>query len=280
MEVPFPNNKDQRYSIRLPRVAIGLLALFVAWTGEESLAQSYTTAQLADGFDYPCGKPDGDGYYVYRGFSPGGHLGEDWNGKGGGDTDLGAPVCSIGTGVVVFSENYQKGWGNVTIIRHAFRSRTGQIAFIDSLYGHLHRRYMTVGQKVTRGEKIGTIGKGPYGMYAAHLHFEIRKDLRVGMRRDLYAKNYNTYYSPRSFLDSNRQLRYESRHVRVPINTFLRSNPNRITTEKIEVPMLNTPTTVRPSVPGPISDAIEAETKEEPTTPAKSKGLFDRLFGR
>ena len=40
-----------------------------------AFGQSYTTAPLADGFDYPVGKPDAAGYYVYRGFTPGGHLG-------------------------------------------------------------------------------------------------------------------------------------------------------------------------------------------------------------
>ncbi len=254
--------------------------VFAAWTNTDCVAQSYTTAQLADGFDYPVGKPHGYGYYRARGFSPGGHMGEDWNGKAGGDSDLGAPVYSIANGVVVFSENYKRGWGNVTIIRHAFRAKTGQIAFIDSLYGHLHRRSMNVGQKVGRGDKVGTIGKGPYGMYAAHLHFEIRKDLRVGMRRDLYAKNYNTYYKPYIFIDAHRNMRYESRHVRVPIHTFLRSNPNVIITTKIEVPKVETPTTVRPDVPEVVADVIEEETTEAPTEPAKTKSLFERLFSK
>ena len=267
------------YRIRHAVMVLMCLAMLTGWV-DSLQAQSYTTAQLADGFDYPIGIPNGHGYYVFRGFSPNGHLGEDWNGNGGGDTDLGDPVYAIATGVVVFSENYMRGWGNVTIIRHAFRSKTGQIHFIDSLYGHLHRRYTKVGESITRGQKIGTIGKGPYGMYAAHLHFEIRKDLRVGMRRDLYAKNYNTYYSPRSFLDTHRNLRYESRRVRVPINTFLRSNPNRITTEKISIPASNAPTTVRPDVPKPVATVIKKETKEEATKPAKSKSIFEKLFSK
>ncbi len=279
MEVTIPKLIFQHVSMRLSLIAWASLML-VAGAGTNSFAQSYTTAQLADGFDYPVGKPHGYGYYRARGFSPGGHMGEDWNGKGGGDSDLGAPVYSIANGVVVFSENYKRGWGNVTIIRHAFRAKTGQIAFIDSLYGHLHRRSMNVGQKVARGDKVGTIGKGPYGMYAAHLHFEIRKDLRVGMRRDLYAKNYNTYYKPYIFIDAHRNLRYESRHVRVPINTFLRSNPNVIKTTKVEVPKLETPTTVRPDVPEVVAEVIEAQTTEEPTDPAKAKSLWERLFSK
>ena len=41
---------------------------------------------LADGFDFPVGKPNADGYYKSRGLrlrAPQ-HFGEDWNGRGGG----------------------------------------------------------------------------------------------------------------------------------------------------------------------------------------------------
>lgn len=248
------------------------------WSGGDLRAQSYTTARLADGFDMPVGKPDADGYYVYRGFSPNGHMGEDWNGEGGGNSDEGDPVYSMAHGVVVFSENYHKGWGNVIIIRHAYREKNGQIAFLDSLYGHLKVRSVQVGQQVTRGQTVGTIGRGPYGMYAAHLHFEVRKDLRVGMRRELYPRTYETYHSPRYFIDAHRTLRNEARTVRVPINTFLKSNPNRVLTEAVEVPDLEVTTTVRPVVPDELTAVIEEETSVETTTPEKSRNLFEKLF--
>ena len=241
-------------------------------------AQSYTSGRLADGFDYPVGKPSAAGYYVYRGFSPYGHLGEDWNGKGGGDSDEGDPVYSIAHGVVVFSEDYRKGWGNVIIIRHAYRESNGQIAFIDSLYGHLKVRSVRVGQQVARGQLVGTIGRGPYGMYAAHLHFEVRKDLRVGMRRELYPKTYATYHSPRYFIDAHRSLRNEARTVRIPVNTFSKSNPNRVTTEPVEVPEVDLSLTTRPMVPEEIEAVIQEETSAETTSPEQTKNLFEKLF--
>jgi len=262
---------------RFFHVAIGL-ATFFGGVGN-TLAQSYSSTRLADGFDIPTGKPDGYGYYVYRGFSPYGHLGEDWNGNGGGNTDEGDPVYSTAHGVVVFSEDFRKGWGNVIIIRHAYRETNGQIAFVDSLYGHLKVRSVRVGEQVTRGQLVGTIGCGPYRMYAAHLHFEIRKDLRVGMRRDLYPKTYTTYHSPRSFIAARRKLRFEERLVRVPINTFQKSNPNRVLTSAVEVPELHESTTVRPVVPDALDEVIAQEAQVEEATPEKSKGLFDRLFG-
>ena len=109
---------------------------------------------LANGFDLPVGKPDGEGFYVFRGYYPGGHLGEDWNGNGGGDSDLGDPVYATGGGVVVFSEDYLRGWGNVVIVRHAYIDETGRVTLADSLYGHLDRRMVRKYQLVQRGQQL------------------------------------------------------------------------------------------------------------------------------
>jgi murein DD-endopeptidase MepM/ murein hydrolase activator NlpD len=174
---------------------------------------------LADGFDLPVGKPDARGYYVFRGFYPNGHLGEDWNGNGGGDSDLGDPVYAMGDGVVVFSEDYKRRWGNVVIIRHAFREADGRIAMVDSLYGHLDRRTAKLYQVVKKGQQIGTIGNC-YGIYAAHLHFEVRKNLRIGMARSSYARDYSNYYSPRQFIASRRILNSRGDTALVPADTF------------------------------------------------------------
>lgn len=272
------NRPGARMAALLP---VAVAAFLVAAGPVESRAQAFTTTRLADGFDYPVGKPDGEGYYIFRGFSPNGHLGEDWNGNGGGDTDEGDPVYSIAHGVVVFSEDYKRGWGNVVIVRHAYRESNGQIAFVDSLYGHLKVRSVQLGQQVTRGQLVGTIGCGPYRMYAAHLHFEIRKDLRVGMRRELYPRTYQTYHVPKQFTDARRNLRFEDRLVRVPINTFLKTNPNRIETDEVDLPELTStaeaPQTVRPEVPPAVEMVIEEETQTEAATPEKAKTFLELL---
>src|SRR5436190_1605700 len=127
--------------------------------------------RLADGFECPVGRDGAKNYYVARGFRPNGHLGEDWNGQGGGDTDLGDSVTCTANGVVVFAQDYKLGWGNVVIVRHAY-SEGGAINYIDSLYGHLNEFVVRVGESVARGQKIGTIGNN-HGQYSAHLHFEL-----------------------------------------------------------------------------------------------------------
>ena len=72
------------------RFAIFALAIATAPGGAQAPRPAGQFQQaatfLADGFDLPVGKPDGEGYYKARGYRPNGHLGEDWNGKGGGDT--------------------------------------------------------------------------------------------------------------------------------------------------------------------------------------------------
>lgn len=174
---------------------------------------------MADGFDFPVGKPDGEGYFRARGYRANGHLGEDWNGRGGGDTDLGDPVHVIAHGVVVFAQNFAHGWGNVVIVRHAYEEG-GQRKYADSLYGHLDRILVRDGEQLRRGQQLGTIGTGG-GLYAAHLHLEIRKDLRVGMARHRFPKDDKVYFDPANFINAHRQLKPSAHTATVAMNTFV-----------------------------------------------------------
>jgi hypothetical protein len=195
-----------------------LLTLLGCFPGAVS-AVDYVNIALADGFDFPVGKPNAANYYKARGYHPRGHHGEDWNGNGGGNTDLGDPVYAFGDGIVVQSRDVRVGWGNVVIIRHAYRGSDGKVTFIDSLYGHLNTRYVTVNQRVKRGQRIGTIGTNR-GMYLAHLHFEIRKNLYIGMHRSKFARGYGNYWDPTYFIKTHRQCQPSSKMYQVAINTF------------------------------------------------------------
>ncbi|UCC88683.1 MAG: peptidoglycan DD-metalloendopeptidase family protein [Anaerolineales bacterium] len=136
---------------------------------------------LADGFDFPVGKPDGLGYYVaadlvnqaYYAERQAWHTGEDWNRKlGPGDTpdvDLGDPVYATAHGRVVTSQRFPT-WGNIVLIEHCLPS--GQTVW--SQYAHLQQRLVRKGDILRRGDRIGRIGKGGDDHLPAHLHFEIR----------------------------------------------------------------------------------------------------------
>ena len=91
-------------------------------------------------------------------------------------------MYSIGDGIVVFARDCHQGWGNVIIVRHAYREN-GSARTVDSLYGHLNKILVHRGQTVKRGQQIAEIGNA-HGLYDAHLHFEVRKNIAIGMSRD------------------------------------------------------------------------------------------------
>ena len=176
------------------------------------------SVRLADGFECPVGRGGAKNYYVARGFRANGHLGEDWNGQEGGDTDLGDPVTCTAHGVVVFAQDYKLGWGNVVIVRHAY-AENGTVKFVDSLYGHLHEILVRAGESVSRGQKIGTIGNN-HGQYSAHLHFELRKNITVGMYRSSFPRDESVYWVPSQFVAAHARLEGAGRIASVPVNTF------------------------------------------------------------
>lgn len=128
---------------------------------------------LADGFDFPVGAPDARGYYDAQPFGgDSAHLGSDWNGNGGGDSDLGDPIFAVADGRVVDAADHEGGWGQVVRVAHHVRDTRGE-RVVESLYAHLERIDVRVGERVTRGQQLGTIGTAG-GVYRAHLHLEIR----------------------------------------------------------------------------------------------------------
>lgn len=192
----------------------GGLGISAGWAEEK--------INLADGFDFPVGKPDAAGYYKARGMrlrSPQ-HFGEDWNGRSGGDTDLGDSIYAMGDGIVTFAYDVKTGWGNVVIIRHAYRDpASGEVKFCDSLYGHLLAIMTQVGKKVKRGDQIGTMGSN-HGMYPVHLHFEVRHNIHIGMQRTSVPADTTNWADPTQFITKYRRLSREWRAVAVPTGTY------------------------------------------------------------
>jgi len=119
--------------------------------------------------DFPVGKPDAEAYYDAHAYGRNEHLGSDWNGVGGGHTDLGDPVFAMADGVVTQVHDFQGGWGRVVRVVHSLDNG----AKLESLYAHLDSFLVKKGATVRRGEQLGTIGTA-HGQYWAHLHFELR----------------------------------------------------------------------------------------------------------
>jgi murein DD-endopeptidase MepM/ murein hydrolase activator NlpD len=83
---------------------------------------------------------------------------------------VGLKVHCTGEGTVVLAEMNRHGYGKEVVVDHGFG--------YTSRYAHLHDVYVRTGQKLKRGEVLGTLGStgrstGP------HLHYEIRKNERA-----------------------------------------------------------------------------------------------------
>ncbi|MDP3619177.1 MAG: M23 family metallopeptidase [Ramlibacter sp.] len=88
------------------------------------------------------------------------HLGVDYGAA------TGTPVRTVGDGVVEFA-GQQNGFGNVIIVKHNASAQT--------LYAHLSRIDVRLGQKVNIGDRIGAVGATGWAT-GPHLHFEFRVD--------------------------------------------------------------------------------------------------------
>lgn len=207
----------------LPRL-VPLMLLLLAVLTTESRAQ--LISRTADGFSLPVAPPEGNGFYKSRGFRAGGHMGEDWVTDGGSAKGLGRPVHAIGNGIVVLARDVHVAWGNVVVIRHAWIENR-QLKFADSLYAHLDRIFVREGQQIGKGQQVGTIGNN-HGMYPAHLHFEIHKDLTIGVNHAAGTRDLRSYWLPTEFIMARRVLAGGGRNVPTPSANFLlptSSNP-------------------------------------------------------
>jgi murein DD-endopeptidase MepM/ murein hydrolase activator NlpD len=116
----------------------------------------------------PFGMPVEDGRFT-SGFGPR----RDPKGRGKSmhaGLDIAAPrgtaIYSTAAGVVTFAGR-QRGYGIVVKIRHAFG--------FETVYAHLSRARVKVGQRVARGDRVADMGNTGRST-GTHLHYEIRID--------------------------------------------------------------------------------------------------------
>lgn len=114
---------------------------------------------------------------IYR--TPHFHSGMDFSAK------VGTDIYATGDGKVTYAA-WKQNYGNCVIIDHGYGYQT--------LYGHMSKFKVRVGQKVTRGEVIGLVGNtgkstGP------HLHYEVI----VRGRHDNPAKYYYMDLTPEEY---------------------------------------------------------------------------------
>lgn len=86
------------------------------------------------------------------------HAGTDFAGP------IGTPIYSTADGVVTHA-GWSSGYGRLIKIRHDFG--------IETRYAHLNAMDVRVGQRVSRGERIGAMGNSGRST-GPHLHYEVR----------------------------------------------------------------------------------------------------------
>jgi len=77
--------------------------------------------------------------------------------------EKGTEIYATGDGTVI-SRSYQQGYGNCIVIDHGYDYKT--------LYAHIDKFKVQVGQKVVRGEVIATVGNTGKSV-SSHLHYEV-----------------------------------------------------------------------------------------------------------
>lgn len=110
------------------------------------------------------------------------HTGVDYNGPGAGNADLGMPARNIGNGIVRAIDNTNAhGFGKVVIAEHLLVDTLKAQLGCPSLFSrhmHLNSISVSVGQTVSLGQNIGTVGNT--GTTWAHLHLDLYKSTIEG----------------------------------------------------------------------------------------------------
>ena len=85
-------------------------------------------------------------------------------------------------------------------------------------------------------------------MYTAHLHYEIRKNLFIGINRSRFAKDLVNYHVPRKFIAQRRKLPGGGRVAAVPVGTYLTDQ------EGFQFPQSQNPSSAKPTPSAPRPD--------------------------
>ena len=134
----------------------------------------------------PGWSTNGDSHQFHMEFNPDQkiekfHMGEDWNGRCGNDTDEGYPLLAIADGEVVLLDSVGtvSGQGKRFYSRHTFpySQNTAGVMVVESAMLHLQKMGTGIvdGAKVKKGQTVAYLGKT--GTTFAHLHWEMRYDL-------------------------------------------------------------------------------------------------------
>jgi len=130
-------------------------------------------------------------------------------------TTLGTPIVAVSDGIVVFTGDPHKdkiwGGGFAVILKNTDT--------FFSLYYHLSKVFVTNGQNIKRGERLGLSGKSSSCFY--HLYFGLKKN----MKKDsglLFSQSYNPNDfwlngKPQCFDPHKEYSKYSNKEITFPV---------------------------------------------------------------
>ena len=118
---------------------------------ERALIPTATRMAAAMGSQHGALTYNAQSYWSNNPKRGGHHTGDDFNGIGGMNTDLGDPAYAIASGLVIYRGEPSPGWGKTLILAH--RDLQGNILL--SMYSHLDKSFAAHGTLVHMGETIG-----------------------------------------------------------------------------------------------------------------------------
>ena len=113
--------------------------------------------------------------------------------------DIGDSVTSVFDGIVRIAKFDRKGYGNYVLIRH----NNG----LETLYGHLSKTNVVVGQVVKAGEVIG-LGGNTGRSSGPHLHFEVRYQGNAIDPYNLFNFQNDTLFTSNEFVLTPNHFKY------------------------------------------------------------------------
>lgn len=199
------------------------------WTFNKVQYRKISFDNISDGYDYPVGteeerhgidippktwynaSPFGRLYFVGT-KNEAYHTGLDLNQER--NLDAGKAFYSTANGVVTFARDVPS-WGQLLIIRN-FPLENGIETF--ARYAHMEKTFVKVGDIVSRGDSLGTIGDAN-GRYSHHLHFDLSvTTLLLHQPTHWPKKDYEElrrhYVDPDVFIRNNRPSRKEKTELR------------------------------------------------------------------
>lgn len=95
---------------------------------------------------------------------------------------IGTPIYATADGIIQNTQTSNQGYGNQVLINHSFGFKTR--------YAHMHSILVTKGQRVKRGEQIGTVGNTGTST-GSHIHYEVIKGKKHINPVDYFFKDLN-----------------------------------------------------------------------------------------